>query len=192
MTLYIHEKLKPPNKISLMKKLLTLCTLMLIYLNSYAQDVVDDTEQSKGNIGFGLGVSYGGIGARLSYLPVSQVALFAAGGYNFNGLGYNVGAQFRLSGAKRAVPYAIAMYGYNGVVVVRGLEYNSKTYYGMTAGGGVEIHQVNGQNFFTIELLYPFRSQEFWDHVEMLKNDPNVEMTGPLPVAFSFGYHMKF
>jgi hypothetical protein len=186
------QEVKRHNKPPFMKKVLTVFMLVLISLNAYAQDLLDDTDRSKGNLGFGLGVSYGGIGARLSYLPVSQVALFGAGGYNFNGFGYNVGAQFRLSTSKKAVPYAIAMYGYNGVIVVRGLEYSNKTFYGMTAGGGVEIHQMNGQNFFTIELLYPFRSQEFWDSVEMLKNDPNIEMTGPLPVAFSFGYHIKF
>ena len=175
-----------------MNKLLILCTVIFVSFSSYGQFAVDETEQSKGNIGVGLGVSYGGIGAGLSYLPVSQIALFGAGGYNLNGFGYTAGAQFRLSNAKKAVPYAIAMYGYNGVIVVRGLEHYNKTYYGMTAGGGVEIHQLNGQNFFTVELLYPFRRQEFWDRVDMLKNDANIEMMGPLPVAFSFGYHMKF
>ena len=175
-----------------MKKILILCTCILISISSRAQLSAEGGDESKGNIGFGLGVSYGGIGARLSYLPISQIALFGAGGYNFNGFGYTVGTQFRLSPGKKAVPYAIAMYGYNGVIVVRGLEHYNKTYYGMTAGGGVEIHQLNGQNFFTIELLYPFRSQEFWDQIDMLKNDPSLEMTGPWPVAFSFGYHMKF
>lgn len=175
-----------------MKKLLTSFALLLLALNSHAQVALDDNHPSKGNIGFGLGVSYGGVGARLSYLPVSRIGLFGAAGYNFNGLGYTVGAQVRFSPAKRTVPYAIAMYGYNGVIVVRGLEHYNNTYYGVTAGAGVEIHNWNGQNFFTVELLYPFRPQEFWDRIEMLKNDPNIQMTGPFPVAFSIGYHMKF
>lgn len=174
-----------------MKKIFTLLFVCATIV-ARAQFDPDYEEESKGNIGFGLGVSYGGIGARLSYLPVRNVALFGAAGYNLEGLGYNFGAQFRLLPDKRAVPYLIAMYGYNGVIVVQGLEAYDATYYGPTIGGGVEIHSLNQQNFFTIELLVPFRPQEFYDRIDILKNNPDINMTGPWPVAFSFGYHMKF
>jgi hypothetical protein len=98
----------------------------------------------------------------------------------------------RLLPGKRVLPALMAMYGYNGVIVVQGAENYNNTYYGPTFGGAVEIHNSNGQNFFTIELLAPFRSREFYDHVNDLKNNPDIEITGPWPVAFSFGYHMKF
>ena len=170
-----------------------LVTLVLIASALTAQGQFEIAEEeSKANLGFGLGVSYGGIGARLSFLPVDQLALFAAGGYNLDGLGYNLGAEVRLLPGKKVVPVLLAMYGYNGVIVVQGAEHYNKTYYGPTIGGGVEIHNRNGQNFFTLELLVPFRPSEFQDDIDALKNDPSIEITGPWPIAFSFGYHIKF
>lgn len=174
-----------------MKKIFTLF-LLLAPLLCHAQYEIDDELESKGNLGFGLGISYGGIGARLSYLPIQQIALFGAAGYNLDGLGYNFGVEFRLLPGKKVVPALLAMYGYNGVIVVQGAEIYNDTFYGATVGGGVEIHSANQQNFFTIELLVPFRPQEFTDQVNALKNNPDIEMTGPWPVAFSFGYHLKF
>lgn len=173
-----------------MKTIVTL-VLFAIAFTSHAQFEIND-EESQANLGFGLGISYGGIGARMSFLPVKHLALFAAAGYNLDGFGYNVGAEARLLPGKRVVPVLMAMYGYNAVIVVQGAEYHNNTYYGPTVGGGVEIHSRNGQNFVAIELLAPFRSQDFHDHLNILKNDPNIEITGPWPVAFSFGYHMKF
>ena len=172
-----------------MKAIATLI-LMLFSIASYAQFEIAE-EESKANLGFGLGISYGGIGAR-SFLPDKHVAIFGAGGYNLNGLGYNFGVEARLLPGKRVVPALLAMYGYNAVIVVQGAEHYNNTYYGVTAGGGVEIHSLNGQNFFTIELLAPFRSGEFKDHIEALQNNPDIEITDPWPVTFSFGYHIKF
>jgi hypothetical protein len=173
-----------------MKKLFTII-LLLGAIHSQAQYEITE-EESKANLGFGLGLSYGGIGARLSFLPVSQLALFGAAGYNLNGLGYNVGAQVRLAPGKKVVPALLAMYGYNAVIVVQGAEQYNNTYYGPSVGFGVEINNRNGQNFFTIELLAPFRSQEFKDDLEDLQNNSSIEITAPWPVNFSFGYHIKF
>jgi hypothetical protein len=173
-----------------MKKILA-AIFLLSAINSHAQYEWEE-EEFKANLGLGMGISYGGFGARLSVLPVQHVALFAAGGYNLDGFGYNLGAEIRLLPGKRVVPTLMAMYGYNGVIVVKGAEQYNKTYYGPTIGAGMEIHSGNGQNFFTIELLVPFRPQEFHDALQELKNNPSIEITGPWPVAFSFGYHMKF
>lgn len=173
-----------------MKRILAVIFL-LSAINSHAQYEWEE-EEYKANLGLGMGISYGGFGARLSVLPVKQVALFAAGGYNLDGFGYNVGAEFRLLPGKKIIPALLAMYGYNGVIVVKGAEQYNKTYYGPTIGGGVEIHSGSGQNFFTIELLVPFRSREFDYDLRALQNNPSIEITGPWPVAFSFGYHMKF
>ena len=173
-----------------MKAIVTL-VLIASALIAHAQFEIAE-EESNANLGFGLGVSYGGIGARLSFLPVNHLAIFGAAGYNLDGLGYNIGAEWRILPGKKVVPVFLAMYGYNGVIVVQGAEQYNKTYFGPTVGGGIEIHNRNGQNFFTIELLAPFRSQQFWDDIDDLQNNPAIEITGPWPVAFSFGYHMKF
>ena len=162
-------------------------------LTSFAQYELDEEEEeSKANLGIGIGIPYGGIGARLSFLPVKNLSLFAGGGYNLEGFGYSAGATVRLAPSKRVVPSLVAMYGYNSVIVVQGLEELNKTYFGPTVGAGMEIHKRNGQNFISIELLVPFRSQEFKDDMDFLRNSPEIEITDPWPVLFSFGYHMKF
>lgn len=173
-----------------MKKLL-LAIFAFAALTCHAQYELEE-EESKGNLGFGLGISYGGIGARLSFLPDSHLGIFGAGGYNLNGFAYTIGAQGRLLPGKKVVPVFMAMYGYNAVIIVQGAEHFNKTYYGPTFGGGVEIHSYNRQNFFTIELLAPVRSQEFKNHLQDLKSNPSIEMSDPWPVTFSFGYHLKF
>src|SRR5687768_8932303 len=119
-----------------MKKILV-AILLFSAIHSHAQYEWEE-EEYKANFGFGMGISYGGFGGRLSVLPAKQVALFAAGGYNLNGFGYNLGAEVRLLPGKKVVPVLLAMYGYNGVIVVRGAEQYNKTYYGPTMGGGVE------------------------------------------------------
>src|SRR5687768_6116891 len=79
------------------------------YLNNH---VTDNNEQvlqvissgskakddfSRGNIGIGMGIDYGGFGVRLTVLPAKPVFLFAGLGYNLAGIGYNIGAGVRLA-----------------------------------------------------------------------------------------------
>lgn len=47
-----------------------------ITLHSNAQGKI------KANIGFGMGIDYGGFGSRVAYLPIDNIGLFAAVGYN--------------------------------------------------------------------------------------------------------------
>jgi hypothetical protein len=169
----------------------------LFFISSFAAHAQYDEEpetdeESKVNIGFGLGLGYGGIGMPFSVLPLQPLGLFIAGGYNLDGFAYNVGADIRLLPGKKVVPTLLAMYGYNSVIVVQGAPEYNKTYYGPSVGGGVEIHSINGQNFFTVELIAPARPREFKDDLESMKSIPNIEITSPWPVTFSFGYHMKF
>jgi hypothetical protein len=46
--------------------------LIMASLTSHAQFEIAE-EESKANLGFGLGISYGGIGARLSFYPQSML-----------------------------------------------------------------------------------------------------------------------
>jgi hypothetical protein len=173
-----------------MKTLLILSLLALTQV-VHAQSEADEEEYSKTNIGFGIGLTYGGIGMRLSVLPARHIALFAAGGYNIDGLGYNLGTQIRIAPDKSAVPYFLAMYGYNSVIVVQGGEHLNGTYYGPSIGGGVEFHSRNQQNFFTAELLVPFRPAAFKEDMDALKNMPSIEIIEPWPVLIGVGYHIK-
>lgn len=46
----------------------------------------------KGSFGIGFGQDYGGIGARLTFLPDQHLGLYFSGGYAIAGFGYNAGA----------------------------------------------------------------------------------------------------
>lgn len=86
------------------KTLFLLCFLLLSITGLTQNDVEPKRQRSIPiNFGFGLGIDYGGIGGRLSVLPVKQAILFGGLGYNFDGLGYNVGAGFRFSPEKNYV-----------------------------------------------------------------------------------------
>ena len=121
-----------------MKRLLAVLFIVSCCNLSVAQfdpNYTPEEEVSKGNFGLGIGLNYGGLGARVEFLPVKNFALFAAAGFNFHKLGYNFGLIGRLLPDKKVCPVLEAMYGYNGVIVVIGADQYNKTYYGPTIGG---------------------------------------------------------
>ena len=140
--------------------------------------------------GVGIGLDYGGIGGKLMFAPVKYVALFGAIGYNLNGAGYNGGVVARILPDKKVCPYVTGMYGYNAVIVIEGLRERNKTYFGPSFGGGIELRMRN-RNFWNFGLLFPLRSAEFQDDFDDLKNNPSIEITEPLPVQISVGYHLR-
>lgn len=167
-----------------------------LFFAALSQEKKDAEEKaySSLNVGVGLGIDYGGIGGRVTFLPIRQAFLFGSLGYNFDGVGYNVGAGFRILPNKRACPYLIAMYGYNAVslVLING-EFQKeyiKTFYGPSAGLGLELRgRNNAKNYLNIELLYLMRSQKFKDYRKQLEDDLGAEFF-LLPVSFSIGYHI--
>jgi hypothetical protein len=177
----------------MMKKLALLLMLSVSTFISKAQ-YADYTEEPKGNFGFGFGLGYGGIiGGRLSVLPEKHIALFAGLGYNLQKAGINVGGIVRFLPDKKVTPTFISMYGYNSVIVIKNAPQYTKTYYGPSFGGGLEVHLKNGQNFLNMELVIPVRSQKFRDDMKTLKNNSTiVGLTDPLPFTIAFGYHIKF
>ncbi len=167
------------------KTLFTICVLSLTFI-SYAQD------SSKGNAGFGFGISYGGIGTKFTYLPSEKFGLFAGLGYNLNNLGYNLGAQLKFPSEKRANFYLTGMYGYNAVLIVTGSVDVKKTYYGPTFGVGIDLKsRTNTRNFWAFEFLVPIRDSQLTNDINALKS-VGATVSDPLPIAFSVGYHIKF
>lgn len=168
---------------------------MLLALVCQAQDYYElpseEEEISYVNIGVGLGLSYGGIGARLSAFPIEHFGVFGAVGFNLHKAGYNVGGIVRVLPKKMFCPVNMGMYGYNGVIVVAGVDQYNKTYYGPSFGGGTEIRFKNN-TYLNVELLIPVRSKAWYDDVDALMNNPSIEITEPLPITFSIGYHTKF
>jgi hypothetical protein len=144
------------------------------------------------NLGLGIGLDYGGIGAKFSGFPVKNFGVFAGVGYNLMKVGYNFGGTVRILPAKKVCPILTGMYGYNGVIVVDGGSQYNKVYYGPSFGGGIELHFSNRQNFMNFGLLIPIRPQSFYDDIDALKVNPAISgITDPPPFGISVGYHFK-
>ncbi len=165
-----------------MKKLTLFLFLLTFTFAVSAQD------PSRVNLGIGFGLTMGvSLLQCLVFLP--HFGLFGGVGFNFDGVGYNLGAQYRFNPASRTVAYASAMYGYNAVVNADIYSIKStKTYYGPSVAVGVEFHgRAKPNNFFNLELVLPFRSSEFYDEVDALKAlGASVTYS---PIAISIGYH---
>ena len=174
-----------------MKRIILLGFFLVLHASVLSQN--QSAQGSTMNIGLGIGIDYGGFGGRFTYLPVERVGLFAGLGYNLIGAGYNIGAMYRFMPSKRVCPTFGAMFGYNGVIKVENASEYDQAYYGVSISGGVEFRLRNNKNYINLELIIPFRSQEFQDDVDALKDNPSIEFKNePIPVAFSVGYHFGF
>ena len=178
-----------------MKKLITLLCLALVYTTSSAQYIENYEPEPYKTIvkfGVGLGLDYGGIGARLTITPTTHFGAFIAVGYNLQKPGINGGLTYKFLPEKRVSPVAHIMYGYNAVIIVEGAEKYNKTYYGVSAGGGIELNMKKSGNYWSFEILYPFRSSEYERDWDIIKNDPSIEIESePLPITISVGYHFN-
>lgn len=178
-----------------MKYLFFYLAVMSVYsapCQEYTRYDVPEPE-SKMNIGIGIGLDYGGIGGRITFLPLKRLAVFGGIGYALVDFGYNVGGQFRFLPDSRFCPTFGFMYGYNGVIKVQNASEYDKIYYGTSISGGVEMHFGGRDNYMNIELLVPFRSKTFYDDWDRLKQQSNISIVSdPLPIAISIGYHFAF
>lgn len=160
--------------------------------------ITDDYSESKAVnlfLGLGLGLDYGGVGGRLTFVPgdadKTSVGIFVATGFALNGLGFNAGLTVRI-GEQRLVPTISAMYGYNGVIKVVGAPQYDKTYYGPSVAIGFENKTRNSDdNYIHVELVIPFRSSAFHNDIKALQNTAGIEINDPSPVLISIGYHFK-
>ncbi|WP_276369111.1 hypothetical protein [Chryseolinea sp. H1M3-3] len=179
-----------------MKSVLLICYLWCQTLCVHAQEYTryDLPEQhSKLNLGLGIGLDYGGIGGRITFLPTKRLAVFGGIGYALVDFGYNVGAQVRFAPDNKFCPTFGVMYGYNGVIKVQNAAAYDKIYYGTSLSGGMEFHFGGRANFMNLELVVPFRPKAFHDRWNSLKQQPNISIAAePLPIAFSIGYHFTF
>lgn len=178
-----------------MKKTIFLLYLAFMSVSASAQYVENYEPEAPTSIvklGLGFGLDYGGIGTRLTIIPTTHFGFFAAVGYNLHKAGFNAGLTYKFLPEKKVTPVAQVMYGYNAVIVVEGADQYDKTYYGLSIGGGLEVNTKKSGNYWSFEVLYPFRSSEYEDDWDALKNDPSIEITSePLPITFSVGFHFS-
>ncbi|MCC6401613.1 MAG: hypothetical protein IT227_12690 [Flavobacteriales bacterium] len=154
------------------------------------ETATDRVEPATMTIGPGIGLDFGGLGVQVSGRPLPALNLLLGVGYNLNGAGINAGAAWRMLPKKRFCPYLVGLYGYNAVISIRNDEGYTRTYYGPSAGVGIEIHPRRRSGHLQLAVYLPFRSAEFTDDLERVKADPVVDLRAePLPVAFSLGYH---
>ena len=172
-----------------MKKVIV---LSLILLGLISNAIIAQLP-GKVNVGIGGGLDYGGLGGQLSFYPAPRIGLFGGLGYNLNSVGYNVGAQLNFPNDKRVNFHLAAMYGYNAVMRV---EYagtgtvTKTTYYGPSVAAGVIFKsRRTDKAYLNLELILPFRSQEYRDTIDNLKAQGSEVVA--LPIAFSIAYHFK-
>lgn len=169
------------------KRVLLLTILIATCLNTFAQ-----TKGPALFAGIGIGFDYGGLGGKLELLPEKHIGLFGGLGYDFLSSGWNVGAAYKILPGKKICPSIIAMYGYNGVF--KGNDSYTARYnltsHGPTFGVGIDVAAGIKGDKLSMTLTLPFRSQQFLDNYDVVKNDANVDIKqGLVPVGFSIGYN---
>lgn len=162
--------------------------------NVYSQDNRPKIDYyiNESNLGAGLGIDYGGIGFKYTFNPEKHLGLFAAAGYNFVGLGYNVGGQYRFNPGDKFCFYFTLMYGYNAAIKVINASRYDKIYYGPSTGAGLELHLYRRWSFFNFELLYMQRSREFNDTYNRISgNQQSTSLPVNIPLGISAGFHFR-
>jgi len=140
--------------------------------------------------GFGMGLDYGGFGAKLELLPAKHFGLFAGLGYNLLSAGWNIGATIKIAPDQTVSFNPMIFYGYNAVIKVKGASDYNMTSHGVTIGSNLDIKTGRRGNKFSIGLFVPIRSQEFKDHYDAMKKDPRIKFENELmPVLVSFGFN---
>ncbi len=172
--------------------LVVFCSLLFIASTTFGQKFGEKTDANF-NIGLGVGIDYGGVGAKANYLLSDNVGVFAGLGFNTLEPAGNVGVYGRFFISKQFVPYVIAMYGYNGLIRVSDNFRYNYSYYGPSGGIGLEIHTKSRDFFWTFEVLYPYRP-DFDTDADIVNNDPNVfrsRWVHKYPVIASVGFHFQ-
>jgi len=143
--------------------------------------------------GLGYGLDYGGFGAKVEYLTIKNMGVFAGLGYNHISAGWNVGATLKILPNKIVSVNPMVFFGYNGGVskIKNAPEYEMISL-GVTAGFNMDI-MLGRKSKLSMGLFVPFRSRKFRDNHQAMKDDPALHITKDLvPVSFSVGYNYNF
>lgn len=161
------------------------------------QKTIPTIEHPKLYLGPGMGLDYGGLGARAEFGPVKNCSIIGGIGYNFFNLpGMNAGIRYKLYERKRAVYHIAAIYGYNAVIRIK---YSNslqtyvdvQAYYGPSAGAGCDIYDKRKKNKLSVEIWLPFRNSDFRNRHEGLKDMGLKFQPDVLPITFSIGYNFS-
>ena len=138
-------------------------------------------ERSITQVGLGIGLDFGGIGARLDLFPVEHVSVFGGAGFLPGSLfGYNAGVQVIPVPKWKDALFLCGMYGINTVIIGETRPEKNDLLTGFSYGIGTRISNKARTGVWKLSLLFPVRTGEaadLEDHYSLL------------PVAVSFGYH---
>lgn len=167
----------------------------------YAQETDESTspqihlssEQGVPSLGVGIGLPYGGIGARFGYNLIDRLNAFGGVGYQLAGIGFNVGVRKEFASASMLQFYLTGMYGTNAATKVVGLAEYNDVYAGPTVGLGLKLNsRMTEGNYWDFGLLLPFRSSKFYDTEEAMLSDPRITgVTSAWPVLIVVGYNFS-
>lgn len=177
---------------NLHKKLTLLLVCLAITVAGYTQNQLS-SQKGQTTLGVGLGLPYGAIGLRLGTNIIDGLNLFGGVGYQLAGPGYNIGLLKDFPSSGSAQFYVTGMYGTNAAIKIKGLTEYDKVYTGPTIGLGVKLNSRNTEgNYWDLGLLVPFRSGEYQDAEEAIKNDPRIIAFNPAwPVLIVVGYNFN-
>lgn len=181
--------------------LLVLCALPLLCLAQKKKKPINSPKyySSKNNkassyeepstlLAIGMGLDYGGLGTRFTYNPSPYFGVYASAGFALSGFGFDGGLIGRLNPESKYVITLNALYGYNGSIYVQNAPALSKVYTGPSVGPGLIIRSDKKNNYWHVEVLIPFRSTEYTDDFNALKNQ--MEFSGiPRSAVLSIGYN---
>lgn len=172
------------------QKTFSLIISFLLIFISYGQP--PNLPKATAYFGPGIGLDYGGLGLKFEYIVVKNLGLFGGAGYNFSGLGVNGGISCKILPDKKSTPMLMAMYGYNAVINV-GSSFGSRsseTYYGFSTGIGYEFFVGRLNNKLSLALLIPFRSTDFKNQYNALRDAGYTFSPDVLPVLVSVGFNI--
>lgn len=166
---------------------------MIFFQQGYAQDIHLSSQQGQATLGVGVGLPYGGFGARFGVNLVDHLNLFGSLGYQLAGVGYNIGLLKDINSGNMVQFYFLAMYGTNAGIKVKGLSEYNKVYSGATFGVGTKFNSRRYEgNYWDVGLLVPLRSSKFKDDELAVENDPRITTyTRPWQVLITVGYNFN-
>ncbi|WP_163379473.1 hypothetical protein [Cyclobacterium sp. SYSU L10401] len=163
--------------------------LVVTSVQLYSQHI--SSKEGKSSLGLGIGLPYGGIGTQVGYNTSDQVNVFLGLGYNLVGVGVNGGLKLIIPSKKDTEFYFTGMYGYNAVIVMKGIANMNGSYGGPSFGSGLKINSlVHPGAFWDVGLLVPVRSNSYKDKIEEIEESSYMHLnTKAWPVLFYFAYH---
>ena len=176
-----------------MKKLFIACLCLFICFTSQAQKDHLSSKAGSTTFGLGIGLPYGGFGARLGTNVADELNLFAGVGSMLAGVGYNIGIRKDFASDAATQFYLMGMYGTNAAIKISGLSELDEVFTGPSFGLGIKINsRENEGNYWDVGLILPVTSSDFSDAEEAVKNDPRVEeFTESFPVLITIGYNFN-